>query len=149
MTKGLRTAYRCSSDGYHFDSSLEQRCYETIKRAITDFELPYLIKPHYPVQIKPATALYPAIELKVDFFLCPKESHFTKLKPWLIEVKSNFTLKQESFALRVKMFECWNRAEHSHLILMGEEDLNNALKLPVVKRNEFATWIAYNHKLLG
>lgn len=142
-------SHKSSLDGFLFDSALELRCYQTVKRAVADLGLAYKIIPHYSVNIKPPTVLYPAIDYKVDLFLCPEQGNFSRLKPWLIEVKSNFTLKKESFALRLKMFECWNKAEYSHLIVMGDEPLTTSLKVPIVQRSNFLEWLARNHRLLG
>lgn len=136
-------------DGITFDSSLEMRCYQTVKNAVSELGLDYAVKCHVPVKIKPPTVLYPQIDLSVDICLDPNKGSQSRLRPLFIEVKSEFTLKKSDFILRVKMMELWNKGDYNNLVIMGEQPLTSGLKCPHLTRNNFASWLWYNHRIVN
>lgn len=141
-------ANRTVTDGITFDSALESRCYKTIKSAVAELGLDYMVKCHVPIKIKPQTVLYPQIDLAVDVMLDPNKGSQTRLRPLLIEVKSDFTIKKSDFVLRVKMMELWNKPDYNNLVLMGENPMTSGLKCPIITRDKFASWLWYNHKVV-
>ena len=130
------TSQRIEYKGLQFDSKLEFYFYQVFERTVEN-KTSLKIQREWPIQIKPKTGTFPAIDWKIDFRIWSPMTG----KQLLIECK---TVPTEAFTLRLKMFENENPDYFYDLVFYTYQDQVDRLKRfkrPVLTCRDFTSFL--------